>query len=198
MDVQVTVNGKLNLKDITEQTKTALSELLQAANLKPGQILVVGGSTSEVIGKRIGSSTNLEVANAILDGILPQVKESGIWLAIQCCEHLNRALVVEEECAYKYNLEVVTVFPYVRGGGGLAAAAMERFDRPVVVEKIKANAGMDIGDVFIGMHLTGVGVVVRSSVKQIGSAHLSMIRTRPKLIGGARAKYSREEAMKAQ
>lgn len=198
MGGQVTVNAKLNLKEITEQTRTALSELLQAANLKPGQILVVGGSTSEVIGKRIGSATNLEVAYAILDGILPQVKESGIWLAIQCCEHLNRALVVEEECAYKYNLEVVTVFPYVRGGGGLAAAAMNRFDRPVVVEKIKANAGMDIGDVFIGMHLTGVGVVVRSSVKQIGSAHLSMIRTRPKLIGGARAKYSREEAMKAE
>lgn len=188
---------EINLREITEQTRAALNELLQAANLKPGQILVVGASTSEVIGKRIGSATNLEVANAILDGILPQVKEKEIFLAIQCCEHLNRALVVEEECAERYNLEVVTVFPYVKGGGGLAAAAMYRFERPVVVESIKAHAGMDIGDVFIGMHIKSVGVPVRSSIKQIGCAHLSMIRTRPKLIGGARAKYSREEVEEA-
>lgn len=186
-------SGEVNLREITKQVETALSDLLQAAELKPGQILVIGGSTSEVLGKPLGSATSLDVAHAILDGVLPQVREHQIYLAVQCCEHLNRALVVEEECAEKYRLEVVTVYPYPRGGGGLAAAAMERFENPVVVESIKAHAGMDIGDVFIGMHIRNVGVVVRSRVKSIGFAHLSMIRTRPKLIGGARARYSREE-----
>ncbi len=186
------ISGKENLQEITEQVETALCDLLQAANLKPGQILVVGGSTSEVLGKPIGSATSLDVANAILDGLLPQIKEQRIFLAVQCCEHLNRALVVEEECADKYGLEVVSVYPHAKGGG-LAAAAMKRFENPVVVESIRANAGMDIGDVFIGMHIKSVGVVVRSRVKSIGFAHLSMIRTRPKLIGGARAKYSKEE-----
>ncbi len=188
-----TTGSGVDLREITKQVETALSDLLKAAALKPGQILVVGGSTSEVLGKPLGSATSLEVAHAILDGILPHVKERQIYLAVQCCEHLNRALVVEEECAEKYGLEVVTVYPYPKGGGGLAAAAMERFENPVVVESIKAHAGMDIGDVFIGMHIRSVGVVVRSSVKSIGFAHLSMIRTRPKLIGGARARYSKEE-----
>ncbi|HHW42204.1 MAG TPA: TIGR01440 family protein [Syntrophomonadaceae bacterium] len=187
------IGGDVNLKDVTEQAKAALHDLLQAADLKPGQILVVGGSTSEVLGRPIGSATSLDVANAILDGILPQVKEQRVYLAVQCCEHLNRALVVEKECADKYGLEVVSVYPHAKGGGGLAAAAMKRFENPVVVESIKASAGMDIGDVFIGMHIKSVGVVVRSKVKSIGFAHLSMIRTRPKLIGGARARYSKEE-----
>lgn len=181
------------LKKITEQTQIAVRDLFRAANLKPGQILVVGGSTSEVLGQKIGSATSIQVAEAILDGIIPQVQESGVYLAVQCCEHINRALVVEAECADKYGLEPVTVYPYVRGGGGLAAAAMNRLANPVVVEKIKAHAGIDIGDVFIGMHIRDVGVAVRSEVKEIGHAHLSMIRTRPKLIGGARAKYSRED-----
>lgn len=197
MDGKVFMEDEVDLREIRKQTYHALYDLLQAAKLKSGQIVVVGGSTSEVVGKRIGSCTNIGIANALLDGILPQIKENNLYLAIQCCEHLNRALVVEEECAEKYGLEIVNVFPYIRGGGGLAAAAMDRFETPVVVEHIQASAGMDIGDVFIGMHLKDVGVVVRSSVKSIGHAHLSMIRTRPKLIGGARAKYSREDAMNA-
>ena len=194
MDESSTVmGGNLNLKEVTKQVEAALCDLLRCADLKPGQILVVGGSTSEVLGRPIGSATSLEVAHAIFDGILPQVKERRIFLAVQCCEHLNRALVVEEECAGRYGLEIVSVYPYTKGGGGLAAAAMQRLENPVVVESIKADAGMDIGDVFIGMHIKSVGVVVRSRVKSIGFAHLSMIRTRPKLIGGARARYSKEE-----
>lgn len=105
-------------------------------------------------------------------------------MAVQCCEHLNRALVVEEECAARYGLEIVSVYPYTKGGGGLAAAAMQRLENPVVVESIKADAGMDIGDVFIGMHIKSVGVVVRSRVKSIGFAHLSMLNKDLNAIAG--------------
>ncbi|RIV26160.1 TIGR01440 family protein [Alicyclobacillaceae bacterium I2511] len=190
----------LDLNEIVKQTGMALHDLLQISNLRARQVVVLGGSTSEVVGEKIGSSTNLEVAEAILDGMLPQIRELGLYIAIQGCEHINRALVVEEKCAKQYELEIVHVFPYIKAGGGLAAVAMNRLENPVVVENVKsqASAGMDIGDVFIGMHMKPVGVVVRSQVKSIGQAHLSMIRARPKLIGGTRAKYSREEVVKWQ
>jgi uncharacterized protein (TIGR01440 family) len=184
-----------DLDQIKEQTGQAIRELLQAAALSQGKIVVVGCSTSEVLGKRMGTATSLAVGQTILEALLPPISSAGLFLAVQCCEHLNRALVVEEECAGRHDLELVSVYPYAGGGGGLAAAAMERYRQPVVAERIGACAGMDIGDVFIGMHLRGVGVVVHSSVRSIGSAHLSMIKTRPKLIGGARARYSREEVL---
>lgn len=179
----------MDLADIAQKTRQALEGLLEAAQLKPGQILVVGCSTSEVIGEKIGSASSVEVAQTIMDELLPPLKEKGIYLAIQCCEHLNRALVIEEEAAIKYNLEIVTVVPHPKAGGSLAATAMEKFDNPVVVEKITAHAGMDIGDTFIGMHLKPVAVPVRLPINSIGRAHLTLARTRPKLIGGERARY---------
>lgn len=182
----------INLDQIGRDTKRAFSELLAAAKLKPHEAVVIGGSTSEVIGEKIGSSTNIDVARAIISPIVSIAKEHDIYVVIQCCEHINRALVVEEEYAAKHGLEVVNVIPVENAGGGFAAVAMELFDNPVVVENVTVQAGMDIGDVFIGMHLKGVGVVVRSDVKKIGEANLSMIRTRPKLIGGARAKHSKD------
>lgn len=174
---------------ITRNVEQALKELLDVAGLKPNDILVVGCSTSEVIGQKIGTASNLEIANAIMDGILPSVKEHHLFLAAQCCEHLNRAIVVEETCALMYGLEVVNVVPHPKAGGSFATVAMERFKNPVVVEEITGHAGMDIGDTFIGMHLKRVAVPVRVSVKNIGNAHLTLVRTRPKLIGGERAKY---------
>lgn len=174
---------------LTSSVQEALRGLLEAARLKPKEIVVVGGSTSEILGQKIGSSTNLEVAEAVLAGLLPLIKENDLYLAIQCCEHLNRALVVERECAERYGFELVTVIPHLRAGGGLATVAMEKFDDPVVVETIVAHAGMDIGDTFIGMHLKRVAVPVRLPIKSIGNAHLTLARTRPKLIGGERAKY---------
>jgi len=177
----------IDLEQIKKDVEKVFLELLESAKLKPGEAVVLGGSTSEIIGKRIGSSTNLEVAKAILDVVLPITKEKGIYLVVQGCEHINRALVVEKEYATKHNLETVNVIPVITAGGGFATAAMESFDNPVVVEKVGVQAGIDIGDVFIGMHLKGVGVVVRSDIKEIGEAHLSMVRTRPKLIGGDRA-----------
>lgn len=182
----------IDLKKIETDTKKVFKELLEAANLKPYDAVVVGGSTSEIIGEKIGSSTNLEVAKTVISSILSVSKKYNIYVVVQGCEHINRALVVEEEYAEKHNLEKVDVVPVENAGGGFAAAAMELFDNPVVVEHVGVQAGIDIGDVFIGMHIKGVGVVVRSDIKSIGQAHLSMIRTRPKLIGGERAKHSKK------
>ena len=179
----------IDLVQIEEDIKKAFLELLEAAKLKPGEAVVIGGSSSEIIGEKLGSSTNMEVARAIINSILPIAKKHNVQLVVQGCEHINRALVVEEEYALKHNLEPVNVVPIECAGGGFSTAAMEFFDNPVVVEKVSVPAGIDIGDVFIGMHLKPVGVVVRSDIKKIGYANLSMIRTRPKLIGGERAKH---------
>lgn len=173
----------------TAEVRQALQELLSVAKLNPGDIVVVGCSTSEVIGEKIGSASSVEVAQALMDGLLPVIQQNQLFLAIQCCEHLNRALVVEKACAEKYGLEIVTVIPHPKAGGSLAATAMEKFKQPVVVETITAHAGLDIGDTFIGMHIKRVAVPVRLAIKSIGHAHLTAVRYRPKLIGGARAKY---------
>lgn len=183
------VPDSTDLAEIRRQVAEATTGLLQAAALEPGQILVVGCSTSEVIGQRVGTAGSSDVAQAILDGLLDVAPKSEVSLAIQCCEHLNRALVVDEATCRRYNLERVTVVPVPKAGGALAAAAMRRFDRSVVVESIRAHAGMDIGGVLIGMHLRPVAVPVRLSVNSIGQARLIMARTRPKLIGGERAVY---------
>lgn len=174
---------------IKTDTQQALQELLEAAQLKPRNILVLGCSTSEVAGQKIGTGSSIDVAEAIADAILPVVQRENIYLAVQCCEHLNRALVVERACAEQYSLDEVSVYPVQGAGGSMAHLAMKRFNDPVMVERIQGHAGIDIGDTFIGMHLKQVAVPVRSAVKEIGAAHLTMARTRPKLIGGERAQY---------
>lgn len=174
---------------ISSQTKAAISELIAAANLKAGQIVVVGCSTSEVRGERIGSAGSNEVAEAILTALQQIIRDTGIFLAIQCCEHLNRALVVERSAMEMYNLEQVAVVPIPKAGGALAARAMRSFSDAVVVETIAAHAGLDIGGTLIGMHLKRVAVPVRLSQKCIGQASIIAAKTRPKLIGGARAVY---------
>lgn len=179
-----------DLERLTAHTRAAAEELLAAANLRPGAILVIGCSTSEVMGQKIGTASNREVAEAIYAGLEPVVQAARLHLAVQCCEHLNRALVTGRACADVYGLEIVGVLPHLKAGGALAAVAMERLEDPVVVETIAAHAGMDIGDTLIGMHLRRVVVPVRSALKQIGEAHLVLARTRPKLIGGERACYA--------
>ncbi|XEQ94416.1 hypothetical protein SCACP_33150 [Sporomusa carbonis] len=174
---------------IGRQTVQATEELLKIAQLKPGQLLVVGCSTSEVQGARIGSYGSEVVAARILSGLLKVCSWYQVYLAVQCCEHLNRALVVERAIMDKYNLEEVTVIPVAKAGGSLAAQAMREFADPVVVEAIAAHAGMDIGSTLIGMHIKKVAVPVRLTQKYIGQAYLTAARTRPKLIGGARAVY---------
>ncbi|MDD4666060.1 MAG: TIGR01440 family protein [Clostridia bacterium] len=179
----------MDLNKITQDVRKVLQELLEVAALKEKQILVVGCSTSEVGGQKIGTASSLEVAAALWAGIYPLIQEEKLYLAVQCCEHLNRALVIEAEAMEKYNLEQVSVYPVQKAGGSLAYQAMQTLQRPVVVEKIQGHAGIDIGDTFIGMHLKPVVVPVRSSLTTIGQAHLTMARTRFKLIGGERACY---------
>ena len=179
----------MDLEKIEKDIRQITLELLEAAKLKAFDAVVIGGSSSEVLGKFLGSETNMEVARVIIKNVVSILKENQIYPVIQSCEHINRALVVEEEYALKNNLDPVAVIPIQEAGGGFSTAAMEILDQPVIVEHVKVKAGIDIGDVFIGMHLKDVGVVVRSEIKKIGEANLSMIRTRPKLIGGERAKY---------
>jgi uncharacterized protein (TIGR01440 family) len=177
------------LNSISEQVREAVQGLMAVAGLKPNQILVVGCSTSEVIGKKIGSEGTREVAQAILAPLMAEASAIKLFLALQCCEHLNRALVVEEKILDYYPWEQVAVKPVAKAGGSLPALAYEKFKQPILVEAIRAHAGMDIGDTFIGMHLKPVVVPVRLGFNSIGQAHLTLARTRPKLIGGERAVY---------
>lgn len=178
-----------DLATIGRQATQAAEEIIKTAQLKPGQILVVGCSTSEVQGARIGSYGSEVVAARILASLVKVCSWYQVALAVQCCEHLNRALVVEQTVAEKYNLEEVTVIPVVKAGGALAAEAMRSFTSPLVVESITAHAGLDIGSTLIGMHIKRVAIPVRLTQKYIGQAYLTAARTRPKLIGGARAVY---------
>lgn len=177
------------LSELRETAKAMTEELISAAGLKSGEILVVGCSTSEIIGERIGGASVPEVANAVFGGIFEAAKAGGVFLAAQCCEHLNRAIIVEAECAQKYAFEPVCVRPVPKAGGSFATAAYECFESPVALEHIRAHAGIDIGDTLIGMHLREVAVPVRLSVKSLGNANLVFAKTRPKYIGGPRAQY---------
>ncbi len=177
------------MNEIKIQAQKALLELLEIADLKEGNLFVVGCSSSEIVGKTIGKGSSMEAAQAVFEGIYPILKERGIYLAAQCCEHLNRALVIEKSAAEKFGYEIVSVVPQPKAGGSFATTAYRNFEAPVMVERIKANAGMDIGGTLIGMHLKAVAVPVRVSADRIGEAILLCARTRPKYIGGERAKY---------
>lgn len=175
-------------EEIKEQAGAAASELIEAAKLKKGDILVVGCSSSEVVGLRIGKGSDINAAEAVYEGIMSVLKPEGIFLAAQCCEHLNRAVIVEK-AALLLGTEIVNVVPQPHAGGSFAVTVYKNARCPVAVEEIKADAGMDIGGTLIGMHLKKVAVPVRLSVKKIGEAPLICARTRPKFIGGSRAVY---------
>lgn len=176
-------------EEITAQARQAVTELLDAAKLTPGKLLVIGCSSSEMVGARIGKGSSLEAAQAAFAGIYPVLQAHGIALAVQCCEHLNRALVVERDVAEAHGFEIVNAVPQVHAGGSFAVTAWANFRDPVLVETIVADAGLDIGGTLIGMHLRRVAVPVRLSLKKIGEANLLCARTRPKYIGGERAVY---------
>lgn len=176
-------------EEITQQAAAAVTGLLEAAKLERGDLLVIGCSSSEMVGLKIGKGSSLEAARAAFDGMYPIIQEAGVALAVQCCEHLNRALIVERETAERFGYEVVNVRPQPKAGGSFATTAWERFAHPVAVEHVRAKAGLDIGGTLIGMHLREVAVPVRLSVTKIGQAQLLCARTRPKFIGGERAQY---------
>ena len=178
------------LSEIKLEACEIVTELIEASSLKAGQILVVGCSSSEVTGNKIGKASVPSVAGAILDGMLPVLSEKGIYLAAQCCEHLNRAIIIEADLAERIGADPVCVRPVPKAGGSFAAACYERFSSAVAVEHIKAHAGLDIGGTLIGMHLREVAVPVRLTVKTLGEAPILCARTRPKYIGGERAQYN--------
>ena len=172
---------------IYEQTTAVIAELCEKAAVKPGQTVVVGCSTSEVTGKKIGTNSSMDVAGEIFRALHDFTTPRGIYLAIQCCEHLNRAVITER--AAVPHAEIVNVVPQPKAGGSFATAAYAHFENPVAVEEIRADAGLDIGGTLIGMHLKKVAVPVRLSINHIGDAILLAARTRPKFIGGIRAHY---------
>ena len=175
------------MDQIYTQTKAAIEELVEKAGVKAGNIVVIGCSTSEVLGEKIGTYSSPDTAGEIFKALHDSAKEHGFYLAIQCCEHLNRAIITE--CAAVPNGEIVNVVPQPKAGGSLATAAYAGFADPVAVETIQADAGMDIGFTLIGMHLKKVAVPVRLENNRIGDALLVAARTRPKFIGGIRAIY---------
>ncbi|MCA1065465.1 TIGR01440 family protein [Rossellomorea sp. AcN35-11] len=179
----------MEIAQLKKDLQTILHDFAEQVPMKAGQVFVVGCSTSEVMGERIGTSGTIEVAEMIFDELKGWADSMGVSLAFQCCEHLNRALVLEREAAERKGLDEVTVIPVRKAGGAMATQAYHSFDDPVMVEHIKADAGIDIGDTFIGMHLKHVAVPVRTPQKSLGEAHVTLAKTRPKLIGGIRAVY---------
>lgn len=177
------------MQDIFKQSQLAAKELTEKAGLKSGDVVVIGCSTSEVIGERIGTSGTVEVAQQIFDGLNSVFSEKGVYIAAQCCEHLNRAIIIESEKAEKLGLEKVCVVPHPRAGGSFATAAWHTMKNPAAVEEIRADAGIDIGFTLIGMHLKRVAVPLRLENNIIGEAKLNAAKTRAKYIGGERAKY---------
>ncbi|MCL2843363.1 MAG: TIGR01440 family protein [Oscillospiraceae bacterium] len=177
------------LEQVKTQTAQAMNALLSEANLTSGDLFVVGCSTSEVTGAHIGKAGSLEIAEAIFQGLMPALSAVGLHLAVQCCEHLNRALVVERQVALAKGFTIVAAVPHPTAGGAFAAFAWAQCSDPVLVESIQAQAGLDIGGTLIGMHLAPVAVPVRLETRQIGDAPILAAKTRPKLIGGARACY---------
>ena len=175
------------LAEVEREAANAAQELVEAARLHRGQIVVIGCSTSEVVGHQVGSWSTPEAAQAIFRGLQSVFAPRGVYLAAQCCEHLNRALIVEHDAVP--NAEIVNVLPQPKAGSSFATAAYESFRHPVALEEIRADAGLDIGGTLIGMHLREVAVPVRLSLRQIGRANLLCARTRPKFIGGERACY---------
>lgn len=167
-------------------------ELISAAKLQKGDIVVVGCSSSEILGQKIGSFSSEEVGMAVFETLYEVFNTKGIYIAAQCCEHLNRALIVEKTAAEEYRLRRVNVIPQPKAGGSFATAAYKKMKMPVAVESISAAAGIDIGDTLIGMHLSRVAVPVRLSVAALGQAHVVCARTRLPFIGGERAIYDKD------
>lgn len=183
----------MELSLIGSQVRTLADEYFQLAPLKAGQILVVGGSTSAVEAYEIGTHSSRETGALIYAVLAEECAKRNIYLAVQCCEHLNRALIMEAAAAGVYGYEPVSVVPVPKAGGSLAAAAYRKMEQPVAVEAIKAHGGIDIGCTMIGMHLKEVAVPLRMKQKNIGAARVVCAKTRPKYIGGERANYQKEK-----
>ncbi|RED84102.1 TIGR01440 family protein [Cohnella phaseoli] len=179
-------------RSIADQAEMLMDELVRMGKLRPGQIVVLGVSTSEVRGQRIGTFGAEEVASLIHEGVERVRARVGVHVVWQCCEHLNRALVAERRLAEAQGWTEVAAVPVPKAGGSMAAYAYRRLEEPCLVEAVQAHAGIDIGETLIGMHLRPVAVPLRPSIREVGHARVNMAATRPKLIGGARAVYEQD------
>ncbi len=178
------------LDTIEESSKKAAEEIISVGRLKAGDVLVVGCSTSEISGGIIGRASSPEIAEAVYKGVSEAADKAGVYVAAQCCEHLNRAIIIEREAASRMpSASIVNVLPQPKAGGSFASAAYRAMKDPVALEEIAADAGLDIGNTLIGMHLKRVAVPVRLEIKKIGDAAATAARVRPKFIGGSRAVY---------
>lgn len=183
----------MDISLIKQQTSLITNRLIEISKLMPNDIFILGCSTSAVLGYKIGKQSSEQVAECIFETVYPALKNISIYLAVQCCEHLNRALVVEQDTAKQYGLEQVNVIPAKNAGGPLATYAFKRMDNAVVVEYVQAHAGIDIGGTMIGMHLKPVVVPIHLEKNKIGQAIVICAKTRPKYIGGERANYIQSE-----
>lgn len=181
----------MNFTEIEKQTAEAVSILLASAEPRPGEIFVIGCSTSEILGKRIGSASSEDAAKAVMEGALPQIEAAKLLLAVQGCEHINRAVCTSRVCMDRFRLQEVWVKPWLHAGGAFETEAYNRLPDRVMVESVNAQAalGMDIGGTLIGMHLRPVVVPVHTDLRRIGEATLILAKTRPKYVGGPRAQY---------
>lgn len=177
------------MEDIKNDVRKACLEILEKSKAKEGDVFVLGGSSSEICGYKIGSHSSEEIGEIVVKTLLEILNEKKIYLAVGGCEHINRAIVVEKELALRDRYEIVSVVPQIHAGGSFASAAYKNFKDPIVIEHISGDFGMDIGDANIGMHIKFVQVPLRLEIKNIGLAHLTALRSRPKLIGGIRARY---------
>lgn len=177
------------MEDIKKQVEDACKEILEKSDVKKGDVFLLGGSSSEILGDDIGKNTNAEIGEIVVNTLADILSEKKIYFAVAGCEHINRAIVVERELSNRDRYEIVSVVPKLNAGGSFATAAYESFKDPVVIEHINADFGMDIGDASIGMHIKFVQVPLRLNIKEIGKAHLTSLKSRPKLIGGKRASY---------
>ena len=180
-----------DLATLMEESYLLCKEFIEKAKLKKGQLFIVGCSTSEVLGEKIGTASSYSTAGALFQGIYRAAKEAELFLCTQCCEHLNRAVITEREAALAHGFMpyLVNVIPKEKAGGSFSTVAYESFTDPVALEKVRADGGIDIGDTFIGMHLKSVAVPLRLSQKELLHAHVTAARVRPKFIGGIRASY---------
>ena len=186
----------MDLRALANQTRVIVDDIIERSDIKKGQIFVLGLSSSEVAGGLIGKNSSAEIGEVIVKTLLKELTERGIYLAVQGCEHLNRALTVERELAEKKDLEIVNVIPNLHAGGSGQVAAFKFMQDPVEVEEIVAHAGLDIGDTFIGMHVKRVQVPLIPVQRELGGAHVTALASRPRLIGGARATYTADPIRK--
>lgn len=179
-------------EELRKQAESAVKELIEKSKIEAGEVLVVGCSSSEAVGADIGTDSNLDAAKEIFAGIYDVLCERGIYLAAQCCEHLNRALIIERDAALRFGFPMVNVVPQIKAGGSFATCAYKTFEHPVAIEWVQTRAGLDIGGTLIGMHIMPVAVPVKLEVKKIGQANVTAARSRLKFIGGNRAIYNKD------